>query len=69
VVDTKLHKFKIASPLPFCFANTKQRGVRRTRNDVENVNVFCEGSTIWSRQVFKLVKNSERFGVWPEDNS
>ena len=35
MVDTRLEKSAIACPPPFCFAKTKQRGVRGTRNDVK----------------------------------
>ncbi len=43
--------------------------VRRTRNDVEDVNVFCEGNAIWSRRgLLILVKENEGFSVWPKHN-
>jgi len=53
VVDTGLNNSKIASP-PWA--------VRRTRNDVEDVSVFCEGNTICSRRgLLILVENKESF--------
>ena len=57
MVDTRLHKSKIASP-PWV--------VRRTRNDVEDVSIFFEGNAIWSRRALLMLveDNPERSGFW-----
>jgi len=57
LVDTRLHKSKIAS-LPWV--------VWRTRNDVERVDVFCEGNAICSRSGLLMLDedNSDKSGFW-----
>ena len=57
VIDTRLHKSKIASP---------PLAVRRTRNDVEDVSVFCEGNAICSRRgLLILVEDDpDLLGFW-----
>ena len=55
VIDTRLHKSKIASP---------PLAVRRTRNDVEDVSVFCERNAIWSKSALLMLDedNSDKSG-------
>jgi len=61
VIDTRLHKSKIASP-PWAG--------RWTRNDVEDVSVLFEGNATWSRHgLLMLVEDNGCFGMWPKQNS